>query len=415
MDNAEKFIDEINAKIPHSNKQINIILKQHNLIITGANGSGKTVLLTAIYEKLNSFVRQKKHSALPDLKSQEIFWQGEANKYLQGSEGYEQSNTQLEYVKKQIQKISEGPNIKILNTLEFSKKIDHGAAVIELFPAVRQSDIKEARSASGINYDTKELKSEGFGAQIGGMLEQHLVNLYTRRSFSLTDLNSPELAKSISGWLIDFDKNLKFLLEDDSAKLEFDADNFKFRIFQKGKIPYTLQNLSSGYSSVFHIFSALLMRAEYLKASPSELCGVALIDEIDAHLHVTLQRKILPFLTDSFPGIQFITTTHSPFVLTSVSNSVIFDISKNEQTSEMSSYSYESVLEGLFDISPTSEILQKKISQIAQLLRESPPDIRAIEPILKDISPNIEYLDEESKFFFNKAKTVVLKATSGKA
>ena len=90
------------------------------------------------------------------------------------------------------------------------------------------------------------------------------------------------------------------------------------------------------------------MRSEYLKVSPSKLCGVAIIDEIDAHLHVTLQRKILPFLSESFPGIQYIVTTHSPFVLTSVSNAEIYDISRREQVGDLSSYSYESVLEGFW-------------------------------------------------------------------
>lgn len=42
--------------------------------------------------------------------------------------------------------------------------------------------------------------------------------------------------------------------------------------------------------------------------------GVVLIDEIDVHLHVTWQRRIGFWLKEHFPGIQFIVTTHSPFV-----------------------------------------------------------------------------------------------------
>lgn len=407
-----KFIDQITGLVPHSFKQINIDLKQQNLIITGANGSGKTALLVEIHKKLNNLVRHKKHDELPELQNRKKRWQGELNLHPEGSAKHAQAINQISHLETQISSLTEGLNITVLEHLEFAKMMDQGTAVIELFPAVRQSAIQEAKSASGINYDTQELKKESFSAQIGNKLEQHLVNLYTRRSFSLTDLQNPGLAEEISKWLSNFDANLKLLLEDSSAKLSFDADGFKFRIVQNNKNPYTFQNLSSGYSSIFHIFSALLMRAEYLKISPSKLHGVALIDEIDAHLHVTLQRKILPFLTDSFPEIQFITTTHSPFVLTSVSNSIIFDITKNEQTSDMSSYSYESVLDGLFDTPPTSEILRNKISQLAILSEEQPPNRDAIALLLKDISPNAEYLDEESRFFFNKAKSIVLKSIS---
>ena len=42
--------------------------------------------------------------------------------------------------------------------------------------------------------------------------------------------------------------------------------------------------------------------------------GVIIIDEIDAHLHVSWQRRIGPWLTAHFPRIQFIVTTHSPYI-----------------------------------------------------------------------------------------------------
>ncbi|WP_404950064.1 AAA family ATPase [Streptomyces sp. ARC12] len=42
--------------------------------------------------------------------------------------------------------------------------------------------------------------------------------------------------------------------------------------------------------------------------------GIVIIDEIDAHLHVSWQRRIGPWLTEHFPNIQFIVTTHSPYI-----------------------------------------------------------------------------------------------------
>lgn len=44
------------------------------------------------------------------------------------------------------------------------------------------------------------------------------------------------------------------------------------------------------------------------------VAGVVLIDEIDAHLHVTWQKRVGTWLTSHFPRIQFIVTTHSPYV-----------------------------------------------------------------------------------------------------
>lgn len=54
--------------------------------------------------------------------------------------------------------------------------------------------------------------------------------------------------------------------------------------------------------------------------------GIVLIDEIETHLHLELQKEILPFLTKLYPNIQFIVSTHSPFILSSVDNAVVFDL-----------------------------------------------------------------------------------------
>jgi len=52
--------------------------------------------------------------------------------------------------------------------------------------------------------------------------------------------------------------------------------------------------------------------------------GVVLIDEIDAHLHPTWQRKIGFWLTGHFPELQFIVTTHSPLICQAAEKGTIF-------------------------------------------------------------------------------------------
>ncbi|HMS74677.1 AAA family ATPase [Gordonia sp. (in: high G+C Gram-positive bacteria)] len=53
---------------------------------------------------------------------------------------------------------------------------------------------------------------------------------------------------------------------------------------------------------------------DLLKSVP----GIVLIDEIDLHLHPTWQQQIVPSMRRAFPHVQFITTTHSPQVLSTV-------------------------------------------------------------------------------------------------
>ncbi|MEK6405973.1 MAG: AAA family ATPase [Acidobacteriota bacterium] len=51
---------------------------------------------------------------------------------------------------------------------------------------------------------------------------------------------------------------------------------------------------------------------------PSKIRGVVLIDELEQHLHATWQRDIVSKLQNLFPGIQFIATTHSPLIASSI-------------------------------------------------------------------------------------------------
>jgi predicted ATP-binding protein involved in virulence len=58
--------------------------------------------------------------------------------------------------------------------------------------------------------------------------------------------------------------------------------------------------------------------------------GVIMIDEVDMHLHPEWQQLIIGALTDAFPFIQFIITTHSPQVLTTVKRESIRILAQDE-------------------------------------------------------------------------------------
>jgi len=56
-----------------------------------------------------------------------------------------------------------------------------------------------------------------------------------------------------------------------------------------------------------------------------------LIDEIENHLHPTMQRSILPDLVNAFPNVQFIVSTHSALVVGSVKDSNVYVFRYNDQ------------------------------------------------------------------------------------
>lgn len=75
-------------------------------------------------------------------------------------------------------------------------------------------------------------------------------------------------------------------------------------------------NLSAGELSLISIFGEILHQADNNETNIKleSINGIVLIDEVDKHLHITLQKEILPKLFNLFPNIQFIISSHSPFL-----------------------------------------------------------------------------------------------------
>ncbi|MBF4465006.1 AAA family ATPase [Flavobacterium sp. LC2016-12] len=63
-----------------------------------------------------------------------------------------------------------------------------------------------------------------------------------------------------------------------------------------------------------------------------------LIDEIENHLHATLQRSILPSIIEAFPNVQFIVSTHSPLIVGSVKDSNVYAFRYNQNNKIYNEY-----------------------------------------------------------------------------
>jgi hypothetical protein len=94
---------------------------------------------------------------------------------------------------------------------------------------------------------------------------------------------------------------------------------------REGAQPIRIEEMSDGYRTVTalvtdiirHIHECFDGDVEWATSGSTPIVntsGVVLIDEVDVHLHVSWQRRIGPWLTEHFPFIQFIVTTHSPYI-----------------------------------------------------------------------------------------------------
>jgi len=98
-------------------------------------------------------------------------------------------------------------------------------------------------------------------------------------------------------------------------------------------IPFHL--LSDGYRNMLGMVADIAFRAAVLNPQFEEKAvqrtqGIVLVDELDLHLHPKWQRQVIPLLMDTFPNIQFVATSHSPFIIQSLygtTDTLLWDLS----------------------------------------------------------------------------------------
>ena len=93
-------------------------------------------------------------------------------------------------------------------------------------------------------------------------------------------------------------------------------------------------NMSSGECEVIAVFMELLRQMDNFRIQNNAMHGIVLIDEVDKNLHIKMQKEVLPELFNIFPNIQFIVSSHSPFLNmgladTLVERSQIIDLDNN--------------------------------------------------------------------------------------
>ena len=349
---------------------------------------------------------EKNKSKIDSIKSTLDIFVDEMNKYPEGSNEYISKLDSIKYFEKELSKFNSPLTISIPNINDFIKNFNTKKAINSNFSAYRTSRIQETSSSTSLEEEKENSLELEY---VGSTLEQHLLNIRVTKSLLITEAKDHIKANKFLKWFDNFEHQLKYLFEDNDIKLEFDFSSMKFYIIQKNK-KFTFQNLSSGYQAIFDIYADLLMRTELFDITPDELTGVVLIDEIDAHLHISLQKIILPFFINSFPKVQFIVSTHSPFVISSSSNTVIYDLTTQELiTNNVTYYSNDAIVKGLFHVNTTHSIeLQDIIDKLKEVIDSDINESNKLREYIKKVEPFKERLTNSAKVILLLAENKVL-------
>jgi AAA15 family ATPase/GTPase len=103
-------------------------------------------------------------------------------------------------------------------------------------------------------------------------------------------------------------KNIEIDKTNGSPKVRYYEKDEQNRTYEA----VSLNELAAGYRSILTMIGDMVIRLSENKEAIKDISAIVLIDELDAHLHPKYQYELPKLLSDVFPKIQFIVTTHSP-------------------------------------------------------------------------------------------------------
>lgn len=344
---------KINKLFHLQNIEIPLSEENSHLLITGKNGSGKTILLKAIADFLDTLDNKYSYKG--------IVWESMAS--YSGA----------------FEKFRGAVDLDIANQTDIVKDIADRNFIISYYSAHRRSTMYEPKSPTKPDL---QISSKSY-IDLTSQFLYFLSDLKIQEALARNEQQNKD-ADEIKVWFNEFENILKELYKDTSLKLIFNYKDYSFRINTNDK-DFKFNEMSDGYIAAIDIIADLILKMQdgntltrnYRKQ------GIVLIDEIETHLHLELQRIVMPLLTNLFPNIQFIVTTHSPFVLSSMPNAVAYDLEHREAIEDLTEYSYEALAEGYFGVRTASSYMEMRLETLRTLLEKENPTKGDKEKILK--------------------------------
>ena len=338
----ETFISLFDIKNVRPQKDIKIEIsdtKRKHLFLTGKNGSGKTSIL----KEAENYMTQILNIPIKEIyteKGQREFW-------------HDKGEYKLKF------------NVKS-NLLNLRLKYEAGTYTIVFFGDERkiENKLKPVKSIDKIDFQQKYLPKENLSKDL-------LKFLFWQDYQKKSDIE----VKRIESFFSRITSILKKIYKDDNLIFQPEikgvnfGDNLNFSIQLSNRNKFNLNEMAAGYSAIFEIIFELLLRMEN-KPEKQNTEGIVLIDEPETHLHIDMQKEIMPILIELFPRIQFVVATHSPFILNSVANSVVYDLEKHIRAEDFSAYAYDGLVETYFDNDKYSNLIKQKLSDYKVLIEK---------------------------------------------
>jgi len=290
-----------------------------HIILTGKNGSGKTTILNRIGLILNKLQKGKsKEQAIIKLEHTISALKNDPTR-----NSLEQQITDLK-----------GLDLKFWdnNVSGFSEEAE--PHIISFFRAHRKIEVADVKTVTKEDEFLLTLKQKSNTDDFTKLFKQYLVNKKIYEAFDYMN-NKKERINQNEVFFDSLRDTLRNILEDKKLELEFVQENFEFNIILSDNRKVTFNNLSEGFSAFLNVVMDLIVRTDLIRKQKKDFGyqpnGIVLIDEPETHLHISMQYNILPLISRLFPNIQFIVATHSPAIISSLENSIVYDLTSKTE------------------------------------------------------------------------------------
>lgn len=412
------YITDIHVKDLRHLHNIDIRLskdERRHLLITGKNGSGKTTLLDAIARYLENLVNGHPVHSLKSLNNTLLLTESNLAHAQKAGDVVEeeQARTTIKEFNIIKDRLYGEVMLDFVDEYAFKKSVKDGERIIAYYKDYRNPHFIEPKSPELPDYDVNtQLMDDTKDNQFLKLLVHYKVQ-GAMEGFEGNEAK----AGVISQWFDKFLDVLRKLFDDDKLDLIFNPRDYTFTMRDKQGKEFRFTQLPAGYRAALDIVSDLILKMQS-KGQVNlslDLEGVVLIDEVETHLHLSMQKEIMPILTTVFPQIQFIVSTHSPFVLSSIEDAIAIDLERPKNAiQDLTAYSYEALAEGYFGIVSSSSDIQDRLKELEEYIKSGdlrPRDEKRRDRLIADferipeaLAPSVVGRFKELMIIFNSSK-----------
>jgi len=238
--------------------------------------------------------------------------------------------------------------------------------IVAHFPARRELKLEALKELKPVKFDSVNSITDELHKRLLSYLF-HLDYQHKTASFDKDEKRANEIKLFLDRFF-----NVLKSIDERIENWKFNTEFENYQLYLNPAKPYekfNFEQLADGFSSIFFLISDIMLRMVNKTTTVFDLPGIVLIDEPEAHLHIEMQKKVMPALIQLFPKIQFIVATHSPFIVNSMDNTVIYDLHTNQRLENAHNFSASSLVKHHFEIpSEQSEIVNTKIKEFENLM-----------------------------------------------